>query len=111
MAAIIHQQTMTAEELKKRKEDLNRVQEVAHQVYDSISVYSLIYLSIYLFIQTRVRVSNEKKHMDRMLDELKARLNQTFETLNNAQLEQVITYIHMVIIIVILIIIIGCPNT
>ena len=49
--------------------------------------------------------------MSRMLDELKARLSQTFETLNNAQLEQVITHIHMVMIIVILIIIIGCPNT
>ena len=107
MAAIIHQQTVTAEELKKRKEDLNRIQEIAHQVYDSISVSPLIYL----FIQTRVRVNNEKKHMNRMLDELKARLNQTFESLNNAQLEQVITYIHMVINIVILITIIGCPNT
>ena len=92
MAAIIHQQTVTAEELKKRKEDLNRIQEIAHQVYDSISVSPLIYLSIYLFIQTRVRVNNEKKHMNRMLDELKARLNQTFESLNNAQLEQVITH-------------------
>ena len=50
MAAIIHQQTVTAEELKKRKEDLNRIQEIAHQVYVSISVSPLIYLSIYLFI-------------------------------------------------------------
>ena len=108
MAAIIHQQTVTAKELKKRKADLNRIQEIAHQVYNSIFVSPLIYL----FIQTRVRVNNEKKHMNRMLDELKARLNQTFESLNNAQLEQVIiTHIHMVINIVILITIIGCPNT
>ena len=107
MAAIIHQQTVTAKELKKRKEDLNRIQEIAHQVYNSIFVSPLIYL----FIQTRVRVNNEKKHMNRMLDELKARLNQTFESLNNAQLEQVIIHIHRVINIVILITIIGCPNT
>ena len=52
MAAITHRQTNTTEELAKKKDELSKIQEKAHQVYVHSSIYhlsihSIIYLSIY----------------------------------------------------------------